>query len=113
MDHITRIEQELDGFEDTLSLYRKQLDRWFNKAADGVSQAIDMPSLMNMERQFKFGNTTTVVGINDDHFSSVAQCQDGGVLLLESKFESVNDIPLGNIQVDVIAVEGAKRRPLL
>ncbi|MHC8358168.1 RHS repeat-associated core domain-containing protein [Pseudomonas sp. LB3P81] len=113
MDHIERIEQELDGFKDTLSLYRKQLDRWFNQAADGVSRAMDMPSLMDMERQFKFGDTTTVVGINDDHFSSVAQCQEGGILEIESKFESVYDIPLGNIQVDVIAVDGGEKTTVM
>ncbi|MHC8319416.1 RHS repeat-associated core domain-containing protein [Pseudomonas sp. GB2N2] len=109
MDHIARIEQELDGFKNSLDLYREQLRGFLSRSADKISHAMDMPSLMNMERQFKFGNTTTVVGINDDYFSSVAQCQDGGILEIESKFESVYDIPLGNIDVDVIAVDDGEK----
>ncbi|MHC8352221.1 hypothetical protein ACYZT7_23705 [Pseudomonas sp. RT4P38] len=109
MEHIARIEQELDGFADTLSLYREQLKRWFNQAADKASRVADLPSLMGMERLIKLGNTTTAVSSGDeDFFSSVAQCPANRILQIESKFESVYDIPLGNIQVDVIAVEGGE-----
>ncbi|VVN29076.1 hypothetical protein PS662_04779 [Pseudomonas fluorescens] len=109
MDSIARIERELDGFKDTLDLYREQLRGFLSQSADRVSHAMDMPSLMNMERQFKFGNTTTVVGINDGHFSSVSQCPKNGILEIESKFESTYDIPLGNIAVDVIEVDGGEK----
>ena len=68
MDHIARIEQELDSFPDTLTLYRQQLKRWFSQAADKVSRATDMPSLMGMERVIKLGNTSTVVSSADDDF---------------------------------------------
>ncbi|WP_338585444.1 RHS repeat-associated core domain-containing protein [Pseudomonas sp. MAG733B] len=113
MDHITRIEHELDSFPDTLTLYRQQLKRWFSQAADKVSRATDMPSLMDMERVIKLGNTRTVVSSADDDFiSTVAQCPQGGILLIESKFESVYDVPLGNIQVDVIAVRGGESTPV-
>jgi hypothetical protein len=113
MDHIARIEQELDSFPDTLALYRQQLKRWFSQAADKVSRATDMPSLMGMERVIKLGSTSTVVGSGDDDFiSTVAQCAQGGVLQIESKFESVYDVPLGNIQVDVIALEGGGSTPV-
>ena len=113
MDHITRIEHELDSFPDTLTLYRQQLKRWFSQAADKVSRATDMPSLMDMERVIKLGNTRTVVSSADDDFiSTVAQCPEGGVLLIESKFESVYDVPLGNIQVHVMAVEGGELTPV-
>lgn len=110
MDQMVRIEQELDGFSDTLTLYREQLGNWFNRAADGVSRALDMPSLMDMERRIDLGNTSKSVSSRDDNFfSSVAQCPDGGILQIESKFESVYDIPLGNIDVDVIAVDGGEK----
>ncbi|WP_150782792.1 hypothetical protein, partial [Pseudomonas fluorescens] len=113
MTHIARIEQELDSFPETLTLYREQLQRWFSQAADQASRAADLPSLMGMERLIKLGSTTTVVSSGDDEFlSSVAQCPDGGILEIESKFESVYDIPLGNISVDVIAVDGGESTPV-
>ncbi|WP_236708403.1 DUF6531 domain-containing protein, partial [Pseudomonas sp. Root562] len=113
MDHVTRIERELDSFPDTLTLYRQQLKRWFSQTADQVSRATDMPSLMGMERVIKLGNTSTVVSSADDDFiSTVAQCPKGGILHIESKFESVYDVPLGNIKVDVIAVEGGETKPV-
>jgi RHS repeat-associated protein len=113
MDQIVRIEQELDGFKDTLSLYRQQLGSFLSRNADKVSRATDMPSLMDMERLIKLGNTTTAVSSrDDDFFSSLAQCPKGGILQIESKFESVYDIPLGNIQVDVIASDGGKSTPV-
>ncbi|WP_458377160.1 RHS repeat-associated core domain-containing protein [Pseudomonas fluorescens] len=110
MEHIDRIERELDSFPDTLSLYREQLKRWFNRAADTVSRATDMPSLLDMERLIKLGDSTTAVSSrDDDFFSGFARCPANGTLEIESKFESVYDIPLGNIQVDVIAQEGGER----
>ncbi|PMU17427.1 type IV secretion protein Rhs, partial [Pseudomonas sp. FW305-122] len=113
MDQIVRIEQELDGFKDTLSLYRQQLGGFLSRNADKVSRATDMPSLMDMERLIKLGNTTTAVSSrDDDFFSSLAQCPKSGILEIESKFESVYDIPLGNIQVDVIASDGGKSTPV-
>ncbi|MCU1759002.1 type IV secretion protein Rhs, partial [Pseudomonas sp. 14P_8.1_Bac3] len=114
MDQVARIEQELDGFQDTLRLYREQLQGFLNRSTNTVSHALDMPSLMGMERQIKLGDITTSVSSDDDNFfSSVAQCPKSGILLIESKFESVHDIPLGNIQVDVIAVDGGESTRVL
>ncbi|HJR30737.1 MAG TPA: RHS repeat domain-containing protein, partial [Pseudomonas sp.] len=113
MEHIARIEQELDRFPHTLTLYRKQLKHWFSRAADMASRAADLPSLMDMERQIKLGNTSkSVSSLDGDFFSSVTQCPDGGILQIESKFESVYDIPLGNIQVDVVATDGGESTPV-
>jgi RHS repeat-associated protein len=113
MDQIVRIEQELDGFKDTLSLYRQQLGSFLSRNVDKVSRATDMPSLMDMERLIKLGNTTTAVSSrDDDFFSSLAQCPKSGILEIESKFESVYDVPLGNIRVDVIAQDGGKSTPV-
>ncbi|PAU55860.1 DUF6531 domain-containing protein, partial [Pseudomonas sp. PICF141] len=113
MDQIVRIEQELDGFKDTLSLYRQQLGSFLSRNADRVSRVADMPSLMGMERLIKLGNTTTAVSSrDDDFFSSLAQCPKSGILEIESKFESVYDIPLGNISLDVIAVDGGEITPV-
>ncbi|KOX99390.1 RHS repeat-associated core domain-containing protein [Pseudomonas nunensis] len=113
MDQIVRIEQELDSFPNTLSLYREQLKHWLSRAADTASQAADLPSLMGMERIVRFGNSSTIVSSGDDDFSStVVQCPKGGALEIESKFESVYDIPVGNIQVDVIASESGEVTPV-
>ncbi|EJM86605.1 RHS repeat-associated core domain-containing protein [Pseudomonas sp. GM60] len=110
MDQIVRIEQELDGFKDTLSVYRQQLKGFLSRNSDKVSRAMDLPSLMDMDRQIKLGNTTTSVSrSDDDFFSSVAQCPLNGILQIESKFESVYDVPLGNIDVEVIAVDGGEK----
>ncbi|MET0949864.1 MAG: hypothetical protein ABWY17_15405, partial [Pseudomonas sp.] len=89
MDQVARIEQELDGFKDTLNLYREQLQGFLNRTANKVSHAMDMPSLMGMERQIKLGDTTTSVSSADDSFfSSVAQCPLNGILHIESRLES-------------------------
>ncbi|WNF56199.1 RHS repeat-associated core domain-containing protein [Pseudomonas sp. SG20052] len=109
MDQIVRIEQELDGFKDTLVLYREQLGSFLSRNADKISRSMDMPSLMGMERLIKLGDSTTAVSSRDDDFlSGLAQCPANGILEIESKFESVYDIPLGNIQVDVIAMDGGE-----
>jgi RHS repeat-associated protein len=111
MDQIVRIEQELDGFKDTLVLYREQLGEFLSRNADKVSRAMDMPSLLDMERLIKLGDTTTAVSSrDDDFFSGLARCPASGILEIESKFESVYDIPLGNISVDVIASDGGESK---
>ncbi|MFW9270497.1 DUF6531 domain-containing protein, partial [Pseudomonas sp. NR3] len=113
MDQARRIEAELDSFQDTLSLYREQLDRWYSRAADRVSQAADLPSLMGMERLIRFGESTTAVDVRDrDFLSVVAQCPQGGIMTIESKLESVYDIPLGDIVVDVVAVDTGEATPV-
>ncbi|WP_448093526.1 RHS repeat-associated core domain-containing protein [Pseudomonas lini] len=114
MEHVTRIEEELDNFPHTLSLYREQLNHWLNRAADQASHVADLPSLMGMERIITFGSSSTVVSSSDDEFiSTVVQCPKGGKLEIESKFESVYDIPVGDIQVDVIAFEGGESTPVM
>ncbi|WP_339494967.1 DUF6531 domain-containing protein, partial [Pseudomonas sp. RA_105y_Pfl2_P56] len=113
MEAITRIEQALDRFPDTLSLYREQLKHWASRAADTVSDAMDLPSLMGMERFIRFGDRSTAVSSSDNEFfSGVVQCPKGGLMLIESKFESVYDIPLGNIVVDVMAMDGGETTPI-
>ncbi|WLH61520.1 RHS repeat-associated core domain-containing protein [Pseudomonas sp. FP2300] len=113
MDQVSRIEQELDSFNDTLSVYREQLARWYSRAADRASHAADLPSLMGMERVIRFGDSTTAVSTGDDDFlSTVVQCPHGGTMTIESKFESVYDIPLGDIVVDVVDVDSGKVTPV-
>ncbi|WP_434694561.1 RHS repeat protein [Pseudomonas sp. Z1-14] len=113
MDQVRRIEAELDSFKDSLSLYREQLDRWYARAADRASQAADLPSLMGMERVLLFGGSATTVSSRDSDFhSTVARCPKGGVLTIESKLESVYDIPLGDIVVDVVSVDSGEVTPV-
>ncbi|AXI60638.1 type IV secretion protein Rhs [Pseudomonas kribbensis] len=109
MEAITRIEQELDSFPRTLDLYREQLRHWLSRSADSISHAADLPSLMGMERIIRFGEHSTAVAIDDKRFSSaVVQCPETGRMEIESKFESVYDIPLGDIAVDVVAVDSGE-----
>ncbi|WP_431081095.1 RHS repeat-associated core domain-containing protein [Pseudomonas thivervalensis] len=113
MEQVNRIEQELDSFKDTLSVYREQLERWYSRAADRASHAADLPALMGMERLIRFGDSTTAVSSGDDDFlSTVVQCPQGGVMTIESKFESVYDIPLGDIVVDVVDVDSGEVTPV-
>ncbi len=113
MDQVSRIEQELDSFKGTLSAYREQLERWYSRAADRASHVADLPSLMGMERLIRFGDSTTAVSIGDDDFlSTVVQCPKGGPMTIESKFESVYDIPLGDIAVDVVDVASGEVTPV-
>ncbi len=113
MDAIARIEQELDSFPASLSLYREQLKHWASRAADNVSHAADLPSLMGMERIIRFGEHSTVVSSTDNEFfSGVVQCPKSGRMQIESKFESVYDIALGNITVDVIAMDSGEITPV-
>ncbi|WP_434580183.1 RHS repeat protein [Pseudomonas sp. Z5-35] len=113
MDQVRRIEDALDSFKETLPLYREQLESWYSRAVDGASQLADLPSLMGMERVIRFGDSTTAVSIQDtDFLSTVARCPKGGVLTIESKLESVYDIPLGGIVVDVVEVGTGKITPV-
>ncbi|WP_338525188.1 RHS repeat-associated core domain-containing protein [Pseudomonas batumici] len=106
MDRVAYVDNQLSTFKDSLTLYREQTQTWYAKAADKVSRATDMPSLLGMERVLKAGNTSKSVTMTDGDFSSVAQCPLKGPLLIESKFESVYDIPIGDIEVEIVAVEG-------
>ncbi|AZV26101.1 type IV secretion protein Rhs [Pseudomonas syringae] len=107
MDAVVRIEQELDSFPRSLDLYREQLKHWLSRSADRISHAADLPSLMGMERIIRFGEHSTAVATDDNRFSSaIVQCPESGPMEIESKFESAYDIPLGDIVVDVVALEG-------
>ena len=107
MDRVAYVDNQLSTFKDSLKLYQEQTKTWYAKAADKGSRAADLPSLLGMERVIKVGNTSKSVSMTDGDFASnVAQCPLKGPLLIESKFESVYDIPLGDIEVEIVAVEG-------
>ncbi len=113
MEAVTRIEQALDSFPDTLSSIASSLSTGSAARLTQVSHAADLPSLMGMERIIRFGDRSTAVSSGDSEFvSGVVQCPKGGLMLIESKFESVYDIPLGNIVVDVVAVDGGAVTPV-
>ncbi|KAA0953666.1 RHS repeat protein, partial [Pseudomonas sp. ANT_H14] len=99
---ITFIEHELDGFHQSLAVYRQQVGAWYSQALDKVSHAADLPSLLGMDQVLRFGGSQVSVSLSDDNFSTVARCPAGGLLEIESKFESVYDVPLGSIPVEVI-----------
>ncbi|MFK9004573.1 type IV secretion protein Rhs, partial [Pseudomonas pergaminensis] len=103
--HIALIEHELNGFHQSLVIYRQQMDAWYSRALDSVSHGLDMPSLLGMDRVLRVGNSQRAVSIVDADFSTVAQCSVGGELKIESLFESVYDVPIGNIPVEVIGLD--------
>lgn len=53
--HITHIEFELDGFHQSLAIYRQQMNAWYSRALDSASHALDMPSLLGMDRVLRGG----------------------------------------------------------
>ena len=98
--HIALIEHELDGFHQSLAMYRQQMRAWYVRALDSVSDAADMPSLLGMDRVLRVGDSQTTVSMSDpDFIGSVAVCPLGGKLTIESTFESVYDVPIGEIPV--------------
>ncbi|NMY80519.1 RHS repeat protein [Pseudomonas rhodesiae] len=113
--HIASIEHELDGFHQSLVTYRQQMGAWYSRALDSVSHAADMPSLLEMDRVLRVGDSQTTVSMSDPNFiGSVAVCQLGGELKIESKFDSVYDVPIGDIPVEVIGLDdGSSTRVML
>ncbi|WP_236562942.1 RHS repeat-associated core domain-containing protein [Pseudomonas koreensis] len=109
MDRVATIETQLDSFKNSLKLYREETKSWYAQLADKASRAADMPSLLGMERVIKAGDSSKSVSMTDGDFSYVAKCPLVGPLLIESKFESVFDIPIGDIKVDIIAVDGGAK----
>ena len=104
--HIASIEHELDGFHQSLVTYRQQMGAWYSRTVDSVSHAADMPSLLGMDRVLRVGDSQTTVSMSDPNFiGSVAVCQLGGELKIESKFDSVYDVPIGDIPVEVIGLD--------
>ncbi|MEB0188081.1 type IV secretion protein Rhs, partial [Pseudomonas sp. Bout1] len=103
--HIAHIEHELDGFHRSLAVYRQQVGAWYSQALDKVSHGADLPSLLGMDRIIRVGDSSQSVSMTDDNFSTVVRCEVGGVLEIESKFESVYDVPLGGIPVEVIGLD--------
>ncbi|NWE40088.1 RHS repeat protein, partial [Pseudomonas yamanorum] len=103
--HIAHIEHELDGFHQSLAVYRQQVGAWYSQGLDKVSHAADLPSLLGMDRVIRAGNSSKSVSMADDNFSTVVRCEVGGLLEIESKFESVYDVPLGGIPVEVIGLD--------
>ncbi|MBE8602653.1 DUF6531 domain-containing protein, partial [Pseudomonas cyclaminis] len=113
--HIASIEHELDGFHQSLAVYRQQMAAWYSRALDSVSHAADMPSLLGMDRVVRMGDSHTTASMTDpDFMGSVAICQVGGELKIESKFESAYDVPIGGIPVEVIGLDdGSSTRVML
>ncbi|WP_353630322.1 RHS repeat-associated core domain-containing protein [Pseudomonas poae] len=103
--HIAHIEHELDGFHQSLALYRQQMNAWYARALDSVSHALDMPSLLGMDRVLRVGDSQQSVSMTDADFSVAALCSQGGELKIESQFESVYDVPIGDIPVEVIRLD--------
>lgn len=64
-----------------------------------------MPSLLGMDRVLRVGDSQRSVSLSDTDFSTVTRCAMGGELKIESTFESVYDVPIGNIPLEVIGLD--------
>ncbi|MCF5311486.1 type IV secretion protein Rhs, partial [Pseudomonas lurida] len=106
--HIALIDHELDGFHQSLVMYRQQMAAWYSRALDSVSHGLDMPSLLGMDRVLRAGDSQRSASISDADFATVTQCPMGGELKIESLFESVYDVPIGNIPVEVIDLDDGR-----
>ncbi|QSB39172.1 hypothetical protein JTY93_23670 [Pseudomonas hygromyciniae] len=51
------IEYELNGFHQSLAVYRQQVTSWYAQALDKASHATDLPSLLGMERVLRVGDS--------------------------------------------------------
>ena len=113
--HIAFIDHELNGFHQSLMEYRQQMGAWYSQALDAVSHAADMPSLLGMERVVRVGDSQNTFSTTDpDVLGSVVMCPLGGELKIESTFESVYDVPIGDIPVEVIGLDdGSYTRVML
>lgn len=86
-------------------MYRQQMRAWYVRALDSSDAADSKGSLLGMDRVLRVGDSQTTVSMSDSDFiGSVAVCPLGGKLTIESTFESVYDVPIGDIQ-DVIGLD--------
>lgn len=77
--HIALIEHELDGFHQSLAIYRQKMNAGYARALDSVSHTADLPSLLGMDRVLQEGDSRLSVGVTDtDFIGAVAVCQFGG-----------------------------------
>ena len=70
--HIASIEHELDAFHQSLVEYRQQMGAWYSRALDAVSHAVDMPSLLGMDRVLRAGDSQRSVSLSEADFFTVA-----------------------------------------
>ncbi|WP_219097546.1 RHS repeat-associated core domain-containing protein [Pseudomonas sp. UMAB-40] len=112
MDRVAFIDEQLATFKDSLKLYRELTESNFAQWVDKGPQFFDRPAIFGMNRTVKLGTENATVSINDNDFSTVAICPKDGRLLIESKFVSVNYIPVGNITVDVTPTAGGASKPV-
>ncbi len=107
MDRVAFVDTQLSAFPDSLNDYRKLTESKYAEWLDAGPQFFDKPAFFGLSRTIKLGSANATVSVKDNEFeSAVAQCPKDGRLLIESKFVSVNDIPVGNITVEVTPKEG-------
>ena len=106
----TYINQQLNSFPELLSEYRQQTKKWYFELADSATEALDRPSFFAMDKQLRVNNQTTTVGKDDDNYKTTVQCPLSGQLEIESVFQSIYHVPLGNIQAIVKSEDGTDTR---
>ncbi|MGX9379881.1 RHS repeat-associated core domain-containing protein [Pseudomonas sp. JQ36] len=112
-ERIEFIDEQLKVFPDSLKQYRSLTESSFAEWLGRGREFFDKPALFGMNRSIKLGNANKTVSVTDNAFeSTVAQCPKDGRLLIESKFVSVHDIPVGNITVEVTPEEGGNPVPV-
>ncbi|WP_261888066.1 RHS repeat protein [Vibrio rhizosphaerae] len=107
------INQQLNSFPDLLTEYRQMTKKWYFELADKATAAMDRPALFAMDKQLKVSGESTTVGKDDDNYKTTVQCPLSGKLEIESVFQSIYHVPLGNIQAIVKAEDGSDTREVM
>ncbi|SIO94092.1 RHS repeat-associated core domain-containing protein [Vibrio spartinae] len=107
------INQQLNSFPDLLTDYRQMTKKWYFELADKATEAMDRPSLFAMDKRLKVSGESTTVGKDDDNYKTTVQCPLSGKLEIESVFQSIYHVPLGNIQAIVKAEDGSDTRKVM
>ncbi|WP_415897774.1 RHS repeat-associated core domain-containing protein [Neptuniibacter sp. QD57_21] len=96
-DPIADIEKDLREYPDSLKVYREFTEEGF------VGRKI--LSSLRMDRTMKVGGQSGQATHNQD-LSVVAVCPENGILELEVKFESVLNVPITDVKVTIIEIDG-------
>ncbi|SJL84295.1 RHS repeat-associated core domain-containing protein [Vibrio palustris] len=101
------IDKQIDGIPDLLPKYREMTKKWYFRAADTASEAVDLPTLFSMDKMLTVGAQSKVVGKDDDNVSTSVTCPLSGELNVTSAYQSIYTVPIGSVPVLLKADDGS------
>ncbi|WP_260262113.1 RHS repeat-associated core domain-containing protein [Vibrio intestinalis] len=106
------IDQQIEHFPKLLTTYHESTRNLFFRAADTATEAMDVPSLLSMDKTLKVNGLSKSVGKDDENYDVTAVCPQSGELNIVSVFQSIYHVPLGAIEVIVEAKDGSYSKPV-